>query len=295
MEAFNIASVPTLTEESQEVKEAPVVIESRTPALSREEQYADQLQVIPGIEKLGPIFKTCESVDLTEPETEYRVQCVKHIFSRYVVLQFECLNTLSDQLLEKVYVRLESAPGYKILTEIACEQLPYNKQGSIFCVLEFPESPIETLGTFGATLEFIVRDCDSTTGLPDSGEGYADTYPLEEVEITCADQFRTRAAADDWEATWDRAAAAAEACDTFGLSQTDVEDAAKAVCEHLGLPKSAIGGEAVKEIRGSGIWRSGVPVLVRARLAIAQGAVTMQLSARSPREDIATLLLAAVG
>ncbi|XP_075990669.1 coatomer subunit gamma-like [Anticarsia gemmatalis] len=292
---FNINTVPTLTEESQEVKEAPIEIETRAPTVSREELYSDQLNVIPGIEKLGPIFKTCEAVDLTEPETEYRVQCVKHIFARHLVLQFECLNTLSDQFLEKVHIRLDTAPGYKMLTEVACEQLPYDKQGSVFCLLEFPESPIETLGTFGATLEFVVRDCDPTTGLPDGGEGYADTYPLEEVEIGCADQFRTRSASDDWEATWERAASAAEACDTFGLSQTDVGEAAKAVCDHLGLPKSAITGEAVKEIRGGGIWRSGVPVLVRARLAVAQGAVTMQLVARSPREDIATLLLAAVG
>ncbi|CAH1647722.1 unnamed protein product [Spodoptera littoralis] len=294
-EPFNLATVPTMAEETQEPKEAPVEIESRAPIVSREEQYADQLKIIPGIEKLGPIFKTCESVDLTEPETEYRVQCVKHIFARHLVLQFECLNTLSDQLLKKVHIRLEAAPGYKMLIEVPCEQLPYDKQGSVFCVLEFPENPIETLGTFGATLEFVVHDCDPTTGLPDSGEGYADTYPLEEIEVSCAEQFRTRAASDDWEATWDRAVSAEEACDTFGLSQSDVGEAAKAVCEHLGLPKGAISGDAVKEIRGGGVWRGGTPVLVRARLVMTGGAVTMQLTARSPREDIATLLLAAVG
>lgn len=294
-EPFNIATVPTIAEESQESKEAPVEIETRAPAISREEQYADQLKVVPGIEKLGPIFKTCEGVDLTEPETEYRVQCVKHIFARHLILQFECLNTLSDQLLEKVSIRLEPVPGYIILSEVPCEQLPYDKPGNVFYLLEFPENPIETLGTFGATLEFVVRDCDPTTGLPDTGEGYADTYPLEEIEVSCAEQFRTRAATDDWEASWERAAAAAEACDTFGLSQTDVGEAAKAVCEHLGLPKTAITGDAVKEVRGGGIWRGGTPVLVRARLVVAGGAVTMQLIARSPREDIATLLLAAVG
>lgn len=294
-EPFNIASVPT-AEEQQEPEETPVQVEVRKqPVVSREEMYSEQLNVIPGIEKLGPIFKTCESIDLTEPETEYRVRCVKHIFSRYLVLQFECLNTLSDQFLEKVHIRLDVAPGYKILGEVPCEQLPYDKQGSVFCVLEFPVNPIETLGTFAATLEFVVRDCDPTTGLPESGEGYADTYLLEEVEIGCAEQFRTRAASDDWEASWERASAAAEVCDTFGLSQSDINEAATAVCAHLGLPKSAIGGEAVKEIRGGGLWREGIPMLVRARLVAAQGSVTMQLAVRSPKEDIATLLLAAVG
>lgn len=292
---FNINSVPII-EEPQEEKEAPVQIDARKQTIvSLEEQYTDQLKIVPSIEKLGPLFKTCEGIDLTEAETEYRVRCVKHVFARHLILQFECLNTLSDQFLEKVHVRLDSAPEYRILCEVQCEQLPYDKPGSVFCLLQFPDNPIETLGTFGATLEFVVRDCDPTTGLPDSGEGYADTYPLEDIYIGCVEQFRTRAASDDWEGSWDRASTAAEACDTFVLGQNNLTDAAKAVCEHLGLPKSAISGEAVKEIRGGGLWRDGVPVLVKARLVAAQGAVTMQFTARSPREDIATLLLAAVG
>lgn len=294
-EPFNISTVPSV-EEPQEAKESQVESEARNlPIISREEEYADQLKVVYGIDKLGPIFKTCESIDLTEPETEYRVRCVKHVFARHLILQFECLNTLSNMLLEKVHIRLDCVPGYKVICEIPCEHLVYDQQGSVFCLLEFPASPIETLGSFGATMEFVCRDCDPTTGLPDGSEEYADTYPLEDVEVGCADQFRTKAASDDWEESWERASASAEACDTFGLSQTDVGEAASAVCDHLGLPKAAITGDAVKEIRGGGLWRAGAPVLIRARLVAAQGAITMQLVARSTREDIATLLLAAVG
>lgn len=295
-EPFNIDSVPT-AEEHQKVTESPVeIIPRKLVTVSREEQY-DQLKVVPGVEVFGPLFKTCEAVDLTEPETEYRVRCVKHVYARHLILQFECLNTLSDQILEKVHIRLDPAPGYKILGEVACEQLPYDKQESVFCILEFPKSPIETLGTFGATLEFVVRDCDPTSGLADSGDGYADTYPLEEIEIGCADQFRTRAASDEWESSWERASTAAEACDTFELSQRNVGEAALAVCSHLGLPKAAMAGgsDAVKEIRGGGLWREGSPALIRARLVAAQGTVTMQLAVRSPRDDIATLMLVAVG
>ncbi|XP_053624344.1 coatomer subunit gamma-like [Plodia interpunctella] len=294
-EPFNVDIVP-VEEEVQDVKESSVEIETRKVAVvSLQEKYADDLKIVPGIEKLGPLFKTCVAVDLTEPETEYRVSCVKHIFAKHLILQFECLNTLSDQLLEKVHIRLEMIPGYIMLNEVPCEKLPYDKQGSIFCVLEFPKNPIESLGSFGAILEFVVRDCDATTGLPDDGEGYADTYPLEEIEIGCAEQFRTSPATDDWEGSWDRASSVAEANDTFGMAQTDAGEAALAVCEHLGLSMAAITGDAVKEIRGGSIWREGAPVLIRARLVAAQGAVTMQLVARSVREDIATFLLTAVG
>ncbi|KAL0809289.1 hypothetical protein ABMA28_011505 [Loxostege sticticalis] len=294
-DVFDIKAVPT-EEEPKENKEAVVEIEVRKPVLqSLEEMYAEQLSKIPGIERLGPVFKTNMPIDLTEAETEYRVRLVKHVFGRHVILQFECVNTLSDQLLEDVHVRLECPPEYEVKTELPCQKLAYDKPGSVFVVVEYPSAFLDSLGTFGATLEFIVRDCDPTTGVPDPGEGYADSYPLEEFDMGCSDQIRARAASDDWEQTWERSSNAPQASDTFVLSQNEVNDAAKAVCEHLGLPKAAIVGEAVKEIRGGGIFRGGAPVLVRARLVSSAAGVTMQLAARSPREDVAQLLLAAVG
>lgn len=294
-DSFDILSVPA-EEEPKESKEPVVEIEIKRPVqMSLEEIYSEQLAKIPGIERLGPLFKTTQPIDLTEAETEYRVRLLKHIYARHVILQFECVNTLSDQLLEQVEVKLETPSEYEIKSVIPCPKLHYDKPGSVFIIVEYPCAFFDSLGTFGATLEFVVKDCDPTSGLPDPGEGYADSYPLEEFEMGVSDQMRSRAATDDWEQTWERASNAPEANDTFVLSQNDVNDAAKAVCEHLGLPKSAIVGEAVKEIRGGGIFRGGAPVLVRARLVASSGNVTMQLSARSPREDVATLLLAAVG
>lgn len=294
-ESFDILSVPA-EEEPKESKEPVVEIEVKRPVqMSLEEIYSEQLAKIPGIERLGPLFKTTQPIDLTEAETEYRVRLLKHIYARHVILQFECVNTLSDQLLEQVEVKLETPSEYEIKSVIPCPKLHYDKPGSVLIIVEYPCAFFDSLGTFGATLEFVVKDCDPTTGQPDPGEGYSDSYPLEEFEMGVSDQIRARAATDDWEQTWERASNAPEANDTFVLSQNDVNDAAKAVCEHLGLPKSAIVGEAVKEIRGGGIFRGGAPVLVRARLVASSGNVTMQLSARSPREDVATLLLAAVG
>ncbi|KAJ2943385.1 hypothetical protein O0L34_g12195 [Tuta absoluta] len=294
-EPFDIMAVPS-EEEDKESKEPVVEIEVRKPVqMSLEEAYSEQLAKIPGIERLGPLFKTTPPIDLTEAETEYRVRLLKHVYGRHVILQFECVNTLSDQLLEQVHVKLEAPPEYDVRSVIPCPKLQYDKPGSVFAIVEYPSAFLDSLGTFGATLEFTVKDCDPTSGAPDPGEGYGDSYPLEEFDMGCADQIRARAATDDWEQAWERAANAPEASDTFVLSQNDINEAAKAVCEHLGLPKKAITGETVKEIRGGGIFRGGAPVLVRARLAMTGGGVTMSLAARSPREDVAQLLLAAVG
>jgi coatomer protein complex subunit gamma len=45
----------------------------------------------------------------------------------------------------------------------------------------------ECVATIPATLKFTVKDCDPTTGEPDSEEGYNDDYQLEDIDITVAD------------------------------------------------------------------------------------------------------------
>lgn len=62
----------------------------------------EQLAAIPEFQGLGPLFKSSEPVQLTEAETEYVVRCIKHTFSRHMVFQFDCTNTLNDQLLQRV-------------------------------------------------------------------------------------------------------------------------------------------------------------------------------------------------
>lgn len=57
------------------------------------------------------IHKSSSVFELTESETEYNVKCVKHTFADLLVLQFDCVNTLSDQLLEDVRVAIEPPDG----------------------------------------------------------------------------------------------------------------------------------------------------------------------------------------
>lgn len=78
-------------------------------AATRQDIYAEQLASIPELSslKLGPILKSSLPIELTESETEYVVQCIKHIFKNHIVFQFDCTNTLNDQILENVSVSLQ--------------------------------------------------------------------------------------------------------------------------------------------------------------------------------------------
>ena len=48
----------------------------------------EQLAAIPQFSKLGPLFRSSpKPVELTESETEYVVNCVKHVFNDHIVFQ----------------------------------------------------------------------------------------------------------------------------------------------------------------------------------------------------------------
>lgn len=94
--------------------EVHATIKQQQPRLTREESFMEKLSqkpplsvVIrdPSIHKSSPVF------ELTESETEYNVKCIKHAFTDILVLQFDCVNTLSDQLLEDVTVAIEPPEG----------------------------------------------------------------------------------------------------------------------------------------------------------------------------------------
>ena len=42
------------------------------------------------------------------------------------VLQFDCTNTLNDQLLEDVRIQLELPEGFELVATVPCERLEYN-------------------------------------------------------------------------------------------------------------------------------------------------------------------------
>lgn len=177
---------------------------AKVPEVSREEVNAERLSQIPGIQRLGPVYKSSAAVQLTENETEYTVQCVKHCFAHHIVFQFDCVNTLSDQLLENVRVDLVVPDGFIVRANIPCERLPYNQTGSTYAIVELPGELASTIANFGATLKFIVKDCDPNTGEPDSDDGYDDEYMLEDLSVTFADQVQ-RAAKTNFTSAWDAA------------------------------------------------------------------------------------------
>ncbi|EEB14189.1 Coatomer subunit gamma-2, putative [Pediculus humanus corporis] len=301
-EPFDMSSVPLPAEEDTTTKNKQANDTMFVPpvapkvAVSREESFAEKLAEIEELKDIpGPLYKSSDSVELTESETEYVIKCVKHSFLNHLVLQFDVLNTLSDQILENVKVAIEPSEGFKIIKEVLIPKLPYGETGHCFVVMEYPDDVIASVGTFGATLKFIVKDCDPTTGLPDSDEGYQDEYLVEDVEVTLADQVQKVAKAN-FGLAWEEASSSFhELEDTYVLSTVkSLEEAVTSIVTYLGMgvadkSDKVPEGKSSHTLYLAGVFRGGEQILVRAKLALSDG-VTMQLTVRSTNESVAELV-----
>ncbi|XP_034946635.1 coatomer subunit gamma [Chelonus insularis] len=308
-EPFDISQVPPAqVAEEPTPAEIQLVTKPAQPRLTREESYAEKLSQVPQLAMIlqeSSLFKSSPVFELTESETEYNVKCVKHSCGDYLILQFDCLNTLSDQLLEDVTVAVEAPEGYTIICEIPCPKLAYNELGTTYTVLQYPEDIHSSVMTTPTTLKFVARDCDPSTGIPEADQGYQDDYVLEDLEVTLADQMRgsgTRGM--DINAAWESAASRGFECmeETFalGANVTTLEAAVQSLVGFLGLEPADRSdriqpGATSHMLLLHGFFRGGKEIFARARLALANNQVTMQLSVRSQDPDVASLVMSSVG
>ncbi|XP_029471888.1 coatomer subunit gamma-2 [Rhinatrema bivittatum] len=299
---FDMKTVPLTTAPFFEQKPEIAPIASKLPekiAPARQDIFQEQLAAIPAFRNLGPLFKSSEPIQLTEAETEYFVRCIKHVFMDHIVFQFDCTNTLNDQLLERVTVQMEASDAYEVIQCVAAPSLSYNQPGMCYTLVRLPEDdPTAVSCTFNCTMKFVVRDCDPSTGLPDD-EGYDDEYVLEDLEVTLADHVQ-KVLKPNFAAAWEEVGDKYEKEETFALSSIKtLEEAVSNIIKFLGM-QPCERSDKVAENKNShtlylaGVYRGGYDVLVRSRLALADG-VTMQVTVRSRDETPVDVILASVG
>ncbi|ESO90558.1 hypothetical protein LOTGIDRAFT_191967 [Lottia gigantea] len=304
---FDLKSVPLATQPmteqktvtSRETGDMGVPKSMEKPVASRIDVYAEQLSGVPELANLGPLFRSSQPVELTESETEYVIQCVKHTFSHYVVFQFDCTNTLNDQVLENVTVHMEGGDGFEVMKYVKCASLPYDKPGITYTLIRLPEEPTAVTGTFTCSLKFIVKDCDPNTGEPDD-EGYEDEYVLEDVEVTVADHVQ-RVIKPNFGASWEEVGPENELEDTYALSSMNsLEEAVKNIVLYLGMQPCERSdkvpeGKSSHTLYLAGVFRGGHDALVRAKLALTDDSgVTMQLTVRSSDPNVSEILASAI-
>jgi len=297
---FDLGTVPTtplvstVPERSKSTSTSPVF--KSDSSLS----YTNTLPAIPELAALGPVFKSSAPQQLTESETEYVVNCVKHLFADHIVFQFNCTNTLNDQVLENVVVKMDAsaAPEFKVEWELEATSLVYGVPGAAYVCASYSPESFPT-GSFANLLKFRVKEVDPATGVADD-LGTEDEYPLDNIEVTVADYMKKTPCAsfkEEWQALGEEN----EQVGVFSLStMKSIKDAVNEILDFLGMlacdKTESVPPKRTKHILLlCGTFVDGAPALVRIRMKMDDSApgVSMELTVRSTSPHASRLLASA--
>lgn len=256
---------------------------------------------IPELAHLGRAFRSSPPVPLTENETEYVVNCTKHVFTNHIVLQFSVQNTIDNQRLDNVTVLVDDSDSeiFNASGEIACEGVKYGETKHCFTILERNVDVPLASSTFACELRFTVMTVDPMSG-EEEGDSFEEEYPLENLEITTAD-FMAKVAVPDFRKAWEVTGNDNEVLEKFALQFKRLEDAVAAVIDFLGM-QPCDGTASIKPSTGpgkphllhlSGVFVSGQQVLARAQVAM-QGennsSVILKIAVRSSDATVSRMV-----
>ena len=137
------------------------------------------------IESLGKLQHMCKPQMLTEPEAEYTVRVVKHVFLKHTVFEFYVTNTVDGVTLANVHVRLGNVDpsSWTENGSVPINAIAFGEGKSAFTVLE--RSKPTPVGTFSASLHFVQHEDGDTQGFPDD-------FPIDHVRVQISDYINPR-------------------------------------------------------------------------------------------------------
>ena len=274
------------------------------PFLQETPSSTSVLSTIPEFGDYGKVFKSSDSIKLSEDETEYPVSCIKHLFEKHIVFEFLILNTVYEQELENVGVKMEydaaSEDGLNSLlpdVEVEIKNLRYDCPAS--CFISFNRNPtLFNVGTFTVSLRYTVFSLDSSGFREDDGE--EDEYPLENLYLVLGD-YCLKALVPDFQDEWEKSENF-EAVETFTLINIKtLQKAVNEILSHFSLQAidatDEVPARKSKHILfASGIWISQVLLYVRARMRINPNSqnIDIELTVRSSNHEINQLLASSI-
>ncbi len=243
---FDLSSIPVVTREQADAEDRTKKLTTATPTLkapstgpkkptasrgadaaasatAAAQKYAQQLMQIPELKAYGAVLKSSALVELTEAETEYSVNAIKHIFKDHIVLQYDVKNTIPDTVLEDVSVVATPEDEDVALEEdfiIPAPKLATDEPGTVYVAFKRPAGDHSyPIASFTNVLKFTSKEIDPTTGEPEEG-GYEDEYQVDNLELSGSD-YVTPAFAGSFDHVWEQTGATGEeASETLQLTST---------------------------------------------------------------------------
>lgn len=251
-----------------------------------------QIDQIPEFSSFGKPFSSSKHVALTESETEYVVIAKKHVFHGYLILEFECRNTVKELFLENVQVKVQSAEGLEPFIIIPIPKLSFDDPKSCYVAFKFDTTTRPSL-TFNCSLVFTASEVDIDTGNV-LNRGSEDVYAIDNLNLTLSDYLRARSIEDficDWNAM------EYEEIETFELSNMkNIQESVKAIVQLVGIRAyqntDKVEFKATTHILQivasvfDGVSANGSDVAIRVRLINTESGVAAELAVKSFHKEI---------
>jgi len=264
--------------------------------------YDDLLASIPSIAKLGKVWKSSNPVELTEQESEYVVSCVKHVFPRHAVFQFNVENKMEGTQLEKVTVDMElddSNEDWSFAFLVSEAKIPHGQSGTVFVCFNRPEMSFGS-GTFAQSLKFISKQVEDGQAV---GKGSRDECELDEMEMSENDFMLPGPAfgLPEFKVEWEQLGAEKEVVKRYALGLPTVQETVNAVLKLLNMrpcenTHQVPEGASSHGIQLTGVYFGNVAVFCRAgfRLNANGQGVTLAIAVRSLQPQVSSIIANAV-
>ncbi len=206
--------------------------ESQNADLSKQ-QYIQELGSITEFQDYGAVLHSSSIIPLTEKETEFVIESIKHVFKDHIVIQYNVENTLDDSLLEMVSV-IAQPESDELVEEfiLSIDKLPPHGKGTVYVSFTRPETSTIITTPFTNTLSFTSKECDAQTFEPFDDVGFEDEYQIEDLDLTPGD-FIIPSYIGNFNLAFDELTS--EAIGTFNLSSNSIQETVDHLIDVLSL------------------------------------------------------------
>lgn len=269
-------------EEKKEVKEEKIVQkETNSTSILLPEAFKD----------LGLPLKTCKALQLTEHDSDYVVSCIKHIYEKFIIFQFNCTNKVNDSVIENVGMKLDiSIDNIKEKYQLKSVKIPYESTGSVYvCCARNPNA--FPLGLIPCKLTFLFKNVDSEGEILDE-EVDEDEYKVEKLKLTIIDYLRESTDVnfkEEWEAIQED-----ESSENYSVNATSLQDAVDKMIDIIGikpLNERQVSKKSSHSLFFSGVFTNGNKAFLQLKISEKDSKYSCHTLIKSDSIDLKTQLL----
>ena len=251
---------------------------------------------IPQLKALGKPFHISSRIALTDIDSDYIVECIKYIYKKNIVFQFDCVNKVDDRILENVGVNLDfKFDGIEEEFQAKASKIPFNSTGSIFvCCERIVDENEFANGKIFVELSFEYKLVDPSTSEIIDDEEIADEYLVDKLELNITD-YSKQIEIEDFKEKWIELGEENDTSGSLTIKASSLQDSVDKFIDSLNL--NSLNDNQVSK-KSHGLFFSGefctpkknILALLSVKLSEKEGKFGSSISVRSTSKELRQLI-----